>query len=280
MITDQAIEVLLRTGREQQRVDENPAGDPFYITPAGTVCSLASVYPPRRIERTVTLLDAGSFIEYVNRFKAEDASLIFAGLSETAATFTAILDYHTPGNEGAGYPAYCRHLAKFTTKPTPEWTSWLAANRKPLTQVEFATWLEDNLSLFATLPDSDAPSGAELLELVQSLHGHQNARFSSTVRLNNGAYSASYDEDVEVKGTTTTRPGQIELPKEIAGGFALFEGGEPYAVRARLKTRISERRLLLHFETVALPQLVRENIMAVVKQVATQTELTPLLGQP
>ena len=235
---------------------------------------------PRRVRQNVLLLDAGSFIDYVNRFKSAD-SLIFSNVTESNATFTAILDYHTPG-DGAEEPPiadYCQHRASFTTQPTPEWLVWLKSNRVPMSQVDFATWLEDNLGLFTkSQTDEASPSGAELLELVRTLHGHQNARFNSNLRLNTGAYSANYDEDIEVKGSITTKPGSIELPTQITGGFPLFQGGEAYAVPARLKSRIVERKLMLHYETMSLPQLVRENIMAVVKQVADKTGIVPLLG--
>ena len=275
MITDrEAIELLLSTGRGQQASNPNPQGDPYFINPSGNAQSLASFFPPRRIREQAVLQDAGSFIDYVNRFKSAD-SLIFSNVTETAATFTAILDYHKKDLTAA----YCQHRAEFTTQPTPEWATWLKANRVPMSQVDFATWLEDNLKLFATGADEASPSAAELLELVRTLHGHQNARFNSNLRLNTGAYSAIYDEDIEVKGTTTTKPGSIDLPTQITGGFPLFQGGEAYAVPARLKSRIVERKLMLHFETISLPQLVRENIMRVVAQVEEKTGIKPMLGR-
>jgi uncharacterized protein YfdQ (DUF2303 family) len=273
-LTSQAIDTLLSTGRGQQGLHDNGIGDPFFITPQGQAVPLQSFYPPRRVRQNVTLLDAGSFIDYVNRFKSAD-SLIFSNVTESNATFTAILDYHKMDLTAD----YCAHRASFTTQPTPEWATWLKSNRVPMSQVDFATWLEDNLKLFTTTADEGSPSAAELLELVRTLHGHQNARFSSNLRLQTGAFSASYDEDTEVKGTITTKPGSIDLPAQISGGFPLFQGGEAYAVPARLKSRIVERKLMLHYETMCLPQLVRENIMAVVKQVADKTGIVPMLGQ-
>jgi uncharacterized protein YfdQ (DUF2303 family) len=272
--TKEAIQLLLDTGKAQQTVHENVMGDPFFITPAGEAKGLHGFFPPRRIEARVMLLDAGSFADYVNRFKSE-RTLIFAEVTETAATLKAVLDYHQPHQ-----PEYCRHVAEFATIETPEWKIWKAANRKPMNQVEFATWLEDNLSLFVSGPRSDSPTATDLLELVRTLHGHQNARFNTALRLDNGAYSVAYDEDVEVKGTSATRGGQVELPKEISAGFAIFQGAEKYLVPARLKTRCSERKLAIWFETIALHAIVRESILALVKQVADKTGIVPMLGAP
>jgi len=277
-LTTQAIETLLAVGRTQQAINLNPQGDPYFITPGGVATSLATLFPPRRVKQSVVLLDAGSFIDYVNRFKSPD-SLIFSNVTGISATFTAILDYHAPTpNLGEPVADYCQHRATFITQQTPEWTAWLKSNRVPMNQVDFATWLEDNLKLFVTSADEASPSAAELLELVRTLHGHQNARFNSNLRLNTGAYSANYDEDIEVKGSITTKPGSIDLPTQISGGFPLFMGGAAYAVPARLKSRIVERKLMLHYETISMPQLVRENIMAVVKQIGEKTGIIPLLG--
>lgn len=278
------IELLLQTGRAQQEVNENLNGDPFAITPAGVPVNLSHLYAPRRIKQTVLLSDVGSFVDYVNRFKTEH-TLIFAQIAESSATFEAVIDYH----ESIGAPDYCQHRARFTTVPTPEWATWLKANRLPMNQVEFATWLEDNLSLFVQpidpatgKPAKDVPSGAELLELVQTLHGHQNARFNTSLRLHNGAYSVNYDEDVDVKGQVGG--GTIELPKSICGGFPIFQGGDPFEIPARLKVRVTERKMVLFFETIGIPQLIRDNLIGdvehpgVVRQIEGMTEITPLLG--
>lgn len=287
-MTQEAIQLLLNTGRDQNSIGLNPGGDPFFITPGGEAKSLATLFPPRRIKQTVTLIDAGSFVDYVNRFKSPD-TLIFAQVSETAATFTAVLDYHKPTE---AKPDYCQHRATFTTLPTPEWSAWLKANRTPMDQVTFATWLEDNLNLFVVPNDAsgkplpDVPSGADLLELVQTLHGHQNARFTTALRLNTGAYSVNYDEDIVVQGSSTSKPGALELPKQIVGGFAIFQGGDNFAVPARLKTRISERKLMLHYETINVPQLIRDNLIGdeqhpgIVRQIASKTGILPFLGTP
>ena len=223
------------------------------------------------------MLEAGSFADYVNRFKTEN-TLIFASVSESGATFTAMLDYHAAAP--ALTAARCEHVAVFSTIQTPEWKTWMEANRKPMDQVAFATWIEDNLRLFVSPEGSAAPSGAELLELVKSLHGHSNARFNTALRLNTGAYSVAYEEDVAIRGTSTTQAGDIELPPEIVSGIAPFQGGPPYEIHARLKSRVTDRKLVLWFETIAVPNIVRDSILALVKQVEAQTKIIPLLGNP
>lgn len=278
-LTEQAIEKLLATGRGQNQMVDTIDGDAYAITPAGTVLDLAGRYPPKYIKQTVTLLDARSFAEYVNRFKMME-TLLFADITPSAAKLTAVIDYHQSNQDDEHVAQRGCHRAVFTTKATPEWEAWQAANRKHMNQVEFATWIEDNMQLFVSPEGSGAPTGSELLELVRTLHGHQNARFNTNLRLDNGAYSVAYDEDVEIKGTILSKPGSLQLPPLIMGGFAVFEGAAAYQVPARLKTRISERRLQLYFETIALHKIVRESVDAIVAQVAEATKITPLLGSP
>lgn len=265
-LTKEAIEHLLTTGRGQVDINENADGDPYFITPAGSAVGLAGFYPPRRIAARPQFQDVDSFIDYVKRFKSE-ATLIFAHLTPTTATLTAVLDYHAPGQ-----PDYGAHQATFTTLETPDWKAWTAGDRKAMGQVEFASFLEEYAHLFKI------PDGASLLELVRSLHGHNNARFSQAIRLDNGAYRASYEEDVVVRGVNSVAGGDLELPPMVKAGVQVFEGGPVYEVFARLKTRINERRLVLFYETINRPLIIRDNIILLTKQVAEQTGIIPLLG--
>lgn len=242
---------------------------PVILAPHGTdLKSLEGFLPPQRIKQAVNLLEAESFIAYVNKFKEED-TLIFVNVTESGATFKAILDYH-----GKDEPQYCSHVASFSLIPTPEWKTWLEADREMMEQVDFATWLEDNAKLIVE------PTGANLLELVRDLHGHKNARFQSAVRLNTGAHSVTYEEDVVVRGSASSASAEMELPPTIVAGIAVFQGTAPYKVTARLKTRIEERKLHLFFETINRHGIVRESILLAVKQVSEGTKIIPMLGSP
>jgi uncharacterized protein YfdQ (DUF2303 family) len=247
-------------------------GDQFLLVPTGMkVESLAHLTAPKRIKRNVALLEAASFAAYVNRFKSED-TLVFASVSETGAHFTAMLDYH--GSAPKLAPAYCDHQARYATAETPEWKTWLAANRQPMDQVKFATWLEDNMGLIKE------PAGADLLEFIQSLEGSSSVRFNAACRLKSGGNRLDYEEDVTLKGNSATQNGAVELPNTIMAGLRPFVGSQPYEVRARLKFRIEGRKLSLWFETIALPSIVRDSVMLLVQQIETETGLKPLIGNP
>lgn len=272
-LTHEAIEKLLATGRAQQAVQFPDGGYPFYIKPNGEAEDVSKFFPPNRIKQNVTLIDAKSFCEYVNLFMGN--TMIFANVLSDVATFTAVLDYHRNAADGLK-PGACQHRATFTTQETPEWKIWKAANRKPMSQLEFATFIEDNLSLFVRPKETNYPVGAELLELVRTLHGHKSASFDSMLRLQNGAYSVNYQEAIEIRGTS--EKGSIEFPTGVCGGFALFHGCAPYEVKARLKTKIVDRSLSIWFETEKFPHVIRESLLAVVKEVEAATKIKPMMG--
>jgi uncharacterized protein YfdQ (DUF2303 family) len=278
MLDQEAINSLVELGAKAPFVLQATNGEPIVCLPNGQkVESLKKFYPPTRIERKVSLLEAGSFIEYVKRFKTA-ATLIFANVTETGAKFVAMLDYHSAAPELT--PAFCSHSAEFTAIETPEWKVFAGGDRKQFTQVEFATFIEDNLSLFTPGTSAQYPAGAELLELVKQLHGHKNARWERVWNPTNGAYSIRYDEEVEVKAAREQSSGSLEVPTQICAGAAMFQGGTVFEIPARLKTRTPDRGLCLTYEMLNRPQVIRTSIMQLVAQIATGTSIIPLLGNP
>jgi uncharacterized protein YfdQ (DUF2303 family) len=287
----EVMDALIAIGAKQTPVVNsiNANGfNPFAIIPANCRAEdLSDYFPQQRIAQQVKLLEVGSFIAYVNRYSTPD-TLIFANVTDQSASFVAVFDYHKAAPDLI--PAHLTHRAQFDTLHTTEFKTWLAANNKRMTQVEFATWLEDNAKLFTE------PVGADLLELVQTLYGKQDVRFNSSVRLQSGGSKLHFDEDVELGGTSKTTSGMVELPKEVTAVLPVFQGGAPYAIRARLKYRIESRKLALWFETIALHEITRHAIMSLVSQIARAkaqpedadsealfepgTGIIPLLGSP
>jgi uncharacterized protein YfdQ (DUF2303 family) len=272
MITKEAIDRIVDLGYEM-KVDQS--GDvPFMVAPPGVqTLNLTPYFPPKFIKERVNVLTGESFIDYVNRYKTGN-TMLFADVDDASAAITAIIDYHDP----AKLAERCAHKCVFETTETQEWKTWMAANRKAMSQLDFATWLEENMALFNN-PDAK-PTGAELLELVLSLEGKQHVNFTSTQRLDSGRNRLDYDEEVTLKGSTTTKNGAIELPRELIAGIAPFVGAIKYAVRARLKYRIQGRALSLWFETIAPHVIIRDSVSSVVQTIEAGTKLKAIYGSP
>lgn len=269
-ITKEAIDRISELGTLAARPPVQTADKHFAFLPATVKAEdLSKFFPPTHIQSNVGLLDADSFGDYVNRFKTEN-TLIFAQVTDSGATIRAVLDYH--GSAPSLAPGRCAHTVTYATADTAEWRAWTAANRTKMDQVNFATWLEDNLPLFVE------PKGADLLELVKTLIGKSDVRFTSGIRLESGANTLHYDEDVSLKGQITTKPGDIDLPGIITAGISPFQGAAKYEVKARLKYTIEGRKLRLWFETIGVHGIVRDSVLAVVKKIADKTGIVPLLG--
>ena len=281
MLPKETLQLILDTGKAQQAIQTGDDGEKFFIKPDGNVTGLGNYFHPTRVRQKVHFTDADSFSKYFTRFATTD-SLIFGDITSEGAKFTAVIDYHKKFLTGGAIADYCDHVATFSTTPTPEWSEWLKANRKPMQQVEFAVWMEDNLHLFAQKSFGDGkkagigPTSADLLELVKTLHGKQSANFGQSIRLDNGAHSCRYEETIDVKGTM--RSGEVVLPPFIYGGFALFQGMPAYLVQARLKTRLENRKLVLFFETVALEKTVRDCLDLVTDRIEEKTKREILIG--
>lgn len=260
------LEKLLELGgiHSQVRTDGET---PFMVLPAGcAVQSLASYFPPPRIAQRVTMLEIGSFCDYVKQFQT-GTSIVFANARTDGAEFLAVLDYHNPADKAPGRGT---HQVHYATAPTPEFTTWLGHDGEQMSQETFAEFLEENPAMFST------PSGADLLELIQNLHGASNVSFTSGVRLDSGANKLNYEEEVKL---ASGKKGEIELPREIVAGIAPFIGAERYAIPARLKYRINGRELAIWYETIDMEKIIRDAILGLTKTVAMNTGLVPLLGR-
>lgn len=267
----ETIDRLLELGAGLTGAANTPAvdGDPYLVIPSGCKLeNLAHLYPPTRIRQHVRLDDAASFAQYVGYFKT-DATQIFADLER--ANFTAVLDYHT-----LNHPAYGNHRASLVLRQTPEFITWMEKDCQKMSQLDFATWLEDAQAHFRD------PSGADLLELITSLHGHVDARFNMAFRLKDGGCNLAYDEDVTIRGSlaNNTKPGEMALPDKIVVGLSPFEGSPLYEVNARLKVRIQSHALVLWFETLNKERILRDAVLQVRNQITTATSIEILLGTP
>src|SRR5574343_711582 len=144
IVEKEALDRIFELGSKMLPQKAHESGDPFILVPSGmSVMSLAQFCPPNKIVRDVRLDDTDSFCEYVNKFKSPDTLIFASTLTDgvSGVNFSAILDYHSAREFK---PNYCRHVATFKTVQTHDWKTWCAADRKGMTQVEFANWLEDN----------------------------------------------------------------------------------------------------------------------------------------
>lgn len=203
---------------------------------------------PRRIKQALSVATARSFIKYVADF-GTDYTVVFSNLKNQQ--FKAILDYHDPVNG----PSWCEHIVTYSCPIDIRWKTWIGHNGKPLKQVDFARFIEDNLIDIAT------PKGADILAIAKELQAKKSLDFKSGQNLSNGDIQFTYNE------ATTGSAGELSIPETFTLGIPVYEGGDKYEVIARLRYRISEGGLALWYDLLRPDRMEEDAFKAVEEEI-------------
>lgn len=217
---------------------------------------------PNRKTGRFSFSDLESFIRYYSEHKTED-SRIFAAVSDTGANFIGVLNFH--GAE----PSFNDHHAHMELIPTTEWKIWMATAHTKMPQMEFARFLEDNSEMFTQ------PQGLDLLDLVTELEGKSHVDITQAVKLQTGAIKLNYSEVVELKGGSGNQSGEMIVPKELTVNIAPFEGTARREMKARLRFRIENKRILFSYDPIHSHWHVRALIEEVLNTIYSQTGTEP-----
>jgi len=228
---------------------------PLVVLPEGYhVHDLDHLLPtPDRKHGEVVLNDAASFIAYVDG-EHTDATRLYGNLNPPR--FKAVINDH--GEQ----PGWRDYVVKYACPLSVEWKTWTASSGKQMTQEGFAQFIEDNL------PDIATPPAADMLEISRSLEAKKKVNFASGIRLSNGQNELVYEE--QISGTASK--GKLNVPEEFTIGIPVLEGGERYAVTARLRYRIGDGgKLSMWYELVRPHKIVEDAASAVWKHIEEST---------
>lgn len=200
----------------------------------------------KRADRTFA--DTDSLVAYVTAHAIPDKTAVYVtpGGSAWNAFVEAIIDDHATGADGT--PSWGDHRATVHLPQSPQLRTWVGQNDKYLDQIAFAEFIEANL------PDIIEPSAADLLEVVTTLQQANKVAFSSAVRLDNGQVQVKYHEEVSA---TAGREQTMEIPQEFKIAVPVFEFGTRYAIKARLRYRVRDQKLVLAYVLERLDDIVR-----------------------
>jgi uncharacterized protein YfdQ (DUF2303 family) len=266
------VAALLAAGVSLAGPQKSPVADgkPYVIVPEGFRTEvIADVFPnPGRASGTVRLRDASSFIQYFNRQKRQE-SLIYASLDP--ARILGVIDDHRAfagledEHDGANWRAY---RVEFPVPASREWKTWTSADRKPMSQLELAELIEDNL------PDIVSPDGSTMLSVALNFEASKEGNFVSAARLQDGSTNFVWKEDVNATGN------KIAMPSQITLSIPVFENGAPYAIDARIKDRIKDGVLKIWYELIRPHKVLEVAFRAIWAQIEEQTSTKILLGTP
>ncbi|WP_339480357.1 YfdQ family protein [Pseudomonas sivasensis] len=242
---------------------------PLALLPNGvSIESLEHLLPaPSRIKQKLTVIDAESFISYVNRFSTQ-ATAVFCNGPE-GRTFSAVIDYHDPVA-----PAWREHVATYRCPTTVEWGNWKEKDRKRMDQATFAEFIEDNVKDITHHPEHEnTPSAADMLEISRTLEAKKNITFRQGTRLDNGQVQLTYNEEIDGRAGEA---GQLRIPEEFFIALKPFLGGDAFCVPARFRYRIQEGRLVMWYELVRADKVLEEAYNAVRAKIEGAIKDVPL----
>ncbi|WP_337878410.1 DUF2303 family protein [Caldimonas sp.] len=267
-LTDHTIRSLAELGAALTRPTRNPDphGTHFVALPPGWgLHDLPTDEVPPHPKAAVKLRDAASFIRYVNDHK-EARSRIYATLEP--ARFLAVLDdFQTSDTAGLAEQADWREFrVEFTVPPSREWQTWTSENRKQMSQLGFAEFLQDQL------PDVIAPSGADLLEMSLNFEAAQSGHFVASQRLQDGSHNLTWRAD--------NSGGTVHLPELIKLCIPVFENEAPREIDARLRYRVKDGALTIWFELVRPHKVLEAAFRETWARIEQETQTPILLGTP
>lgn len=228
---------------------------------------------PFRKHGRMTLNDLESFARYFKTHKTAN-SIIIADVDPKGGRgtrFKAILNYHGGAVDAQDFGDL---TADYTAQLSVEWQRWMAQNGKPLDHAAFLQHLEDNQAIIVE------PAGAALMELISSLEGRMDARFTNALNLHNGKMKLNYEEDVELRGAATAaRADAVEVPSELTVGVSPFEFGDAYKVKNRLRYRVQNRQLVFGYEVVDPHKIIQDAASGQMAKLEELTGVKPFYGQ-
>jgi len=226
---------------------------------------------PRRKVATVRLHEDESFIEYVQRHVDENCTLwCKADYKAGQVNFLAILNDH---GETELDTDWRDHRAHFEPTMSEEWIRWASKHKQAFTQVEFASFIEDNLSDIASVEGQ--PTGAQMLEMALTFEANQDMRFKSAVRLQNGGVQMSFVQDDDVQTLQ-----KMQVFDRFSIGVPVFWNGDAYRIDARLRYRVRDGRLAFWFELIRKDKVLEAATQTLIDKIRVQTDLPFFFGEP
>lgn len=226
---------------------------------------------PRRKVAVVRHDSVESFSAYVLRHGTADSTLwVKADYTAGEVKLTMIVNDHGPEPDCCDWRD---HRAYYAPAFSEEWKRWKSNDKKPMSQAEFATFIEDNLADIAG--GEQLPSGADMLRMALDFEAKQDMRFKSAIRLQSGGVDLSF---VQQEDTGTLE--KMKLFDRFSVGIAVFWGDAAYRVDARLRYRVREGKLSFWYELIRADKVLEAAAVAIVAKIGTATDRTPFFGNP
>lgn len=236
---------------------------------------------PARKTGKVEVIDVASFLTYWGKHH-DNGSEIYANLD--ADQIVAILDAHETSSA-----RYQQHRLVLQLSETPQWVTWMSLHDKMVKQDAFAEFIDKNYGDVAPSTETiHLPGGvsfpnvsaSDLRELAQHLTAHVDAKIDRGQRIDNGATTLKYEEDVTVKGGSK---GEFPVPAAFLLNIRPYDDcPDDTRVIARVRTRIgrSDGTLWIGYDLFEVEKVQRRAFDDVVAKISAATNSGVMLGLP
>jgi uncharacterized protein YfdQ (DUF2303 family) len=243
---------------------------------------------PERRSGTATHTDLDSFIAHVDRFMDED-SAIFAVTDRSAPRLLAVLDYHRIGS--GGDPRFGCHRSSYAFPLSDEWEAWTGANKKAMSQRDFAEFMEGRIVDIIPPPETLSRAAKILVEranvsfagpekirdLARGILVHESAKAAESWNNQTGEREISY-ENTHATSDKDNKP--LKVPGAFLIGIPLFTGGEHYELPVRLRYRVAQGQIVWFYELAQAEAVFDDAIRGAIQKVRAETDLPVFLGTP
>lgn len=239
---------------------------------------------PERRTGTATMTDLPSFIAHVNRFSDVD-SAVFVNRTPSSPSLTAVLDYHRQTHAGA--PRFGKHRTHYAFPLSEAWKAWKTQNSEPMSQGDFAAFLEDRIQDIADPANAGthakdfasrlgvtlAPA-SRLLELSKGLEIRVGHRVLNKISIASGEAAIAFEE------THSDAHGPLKVPGAFVIGICVFQLGEVYQIPVRLRYRVKDGSITWSYELSRVDEVFEHAVNEAVERVRGETSLPVLSGSP
>lgn len=247
-------------------------GTPFVVIPNNYKVQDLERYLPQPLRKRgrITTTDMASFIEYVNKHSQDDASTIYSSVDSEKfeVNLLAILD---DNSKECGW--WREHFCHYDPKNSVEFSRWTLKNGVKMSQVDFATWLEDNLGDIASVPTM--PTGQEILTMALGFEANSDKKLRSKVSLQSGGFSFEF-VDKENDATRST----MKVFERFTIGVPVFDNSpSAYPIEARMKYREKDGSILFWYELIRPDRAFKQAVNDELSIIGTSTSLTIISGK-
>jgi uncharacterized protein YfdQ (DUF2303 family) len=237
---------------------------------------------PQRRKGCAKVTTLQSLIDLADRHKDEH-SVLFGKTEWPNPSLTAVLDYHQKDHAARNNT----HTIVYNFPVTEELKAWIDGNATPVSQGEFAAFLEEHAPELASPTEEERKhyeplfnvrfaEPMELLQLSRHLEIHVNSSFKQAETLKSGERVVQFTEDHH-----DGHGEKVDVPGLFMVSLPAFLDGEPVRMPVRLRYRAKGGgQVVWFYQLYRWDAFLRERVKADLDLAASKTELPAYEGSP